>query len=210
MTKIEDLASVLLDNQEKQLAQHLTLLLEDVSYDVQSLIEKIIPKYWEHAGDIDVTLHPDNIYRPLYYIHIWSSNRNFKSITRPYMAIISSHLEGCLWNLSAIPRTSRGPSKPFGRLIGPLKASGVLPSNLADSLWNFNDAVNIPSKHFGAYMPTRNLNERTFSVLETALALVMMRKLSIQLFSIMKAKGVILPQEWPVFASEWLSWSKKV
>ena len=54
---------ILLDNQEQQLAQHLTLLLEDVSYDVQSLIEKIIPLVEKVAQEKG---HPGVITRDLF------------------------------------------------------------------------------------------------------------------------------------------------
>ena len=126
------------------------------------------------------------------------------------MTFISNHLEGCLQNLMRSPREDRGFSKTFGPLVAQLKKAGVLSTELATQLWRFNEAVNVPSKHFGAYIPTRRLNERTFSVAETAYALVLMRKFSMQLFTLLKANGVALPHEWPEFKDEWLSWSRKV
>lgn len=57
----------------------------------------------------------------------------------------------------------------------------------------------------GTYAPTRWLDERTFSVIETVYAIVIMRKLSIQLFALLKTNGVLLPHGWPEFKDEWLS-----
>ena len=209
MAIIERLAVDLLDIREWQLAVRLALVLDDDAYDAGSLVEEMIPLYWERVGDREQTLFPDNIYRPLYYIHVWSTKKNFSEGTRAYMMVISGHLEGCLMFLTSSPPSKFGvPSNPFGRLIGPLKASGILSAELADHLWKFNAAVNIPSKHFGAYIPTHWTDERTFSVFEAACALVMMRKLSIQLFDILAAKGVILPHGWPSFKEEWLFWSR--
>jgi hypothetical protein len=209
MTTIEQLAVDLLDEREWQLANRLALILDDDMYDASSLVEEMIPIYWERVGDRKRTLLPDNIYRPLYYIHRWSGNRNFKDSTRAYMMVISGHLEGCLMYLTSCPPSQYGvPPRPFGRLISPLKVAGILSSKLADQLWKFNAAINVPSKHFDVYIPTHWLNERTFSVFEASCALVMMRKLSMQLFAILKANGVVLPYGWPEFKDEWLSWSR--
>lgn len=180
-------------------------------YDAASLVEEILPVYCERVGDKDHILFPSNIYRPLYYIHSWSSPGNFRESTRAYMIVISGHLEGCLlFLISSRPSKYGAPSQPFGRLIDPLKASGILSAELADQLLKFNTAVNVPSKHFGAYIPTHWLNERTFSVMETTCAFVLMRKLSIQLFALLKANSVVLPHRWPEFKDEWLSWSHKI
>ena len=105
------------------------------------------------------------------------------------------------------PKTGVSP-QPFGRLIRPLKASGILSPKLAEELLKFNALINVPSKHFGAYVPTRWLDERTFSVLEVSSALVIMRRLSIQLFAILNMNGVVLPSAWPELKDEWLSWSR--
>jgi len=43
---------------------------------------------------------------------------------------------------------------------------------LADHLWEFNTVINVPAKHFAAYAPTRLLDERTFSIIETVYAIV--------------------------------------
>jgi len=211
MSDIERFAVEILDQRELQLARHLAFLLDDDSYDSLSLVEEIIPIYWEGVGNRKQTLFPDNIYRPLYYIHLWSDKSNFRDSTRAYMMVISGHLEGCLMYLTSSPPSQYGvPSKPFGRLVRPLKASGILSAELADQLWKFNAIINVPSKHFGTYVPTHWLDERTFSVFETACALVLMRKLSMKLFEILKVNGVILPHGWPEFKDEWLSWYPKI
>ena len=211
MAMIEQLAADLLDEREWQLANRLTLILDDDAYDASSLVEAIIPIYWERVSDRKRTLLPDNIYRPLYYIHRWSNNRNFRESTRGYMMFISAHLEGCLMYLASSPPSRRGVSpRPFGRLVDPLKRSDILSSELANQLWRFNAAINIPSKHFDAYIPTHWLDERTFSVFETSCAFVMMRKLSMQLFAILKVNGMALPYGWSEFKDEWLSWSRMI
>jgi hypothetical protein len=207
---IERLAVDLLDMREWQLAERLALVLDDETYDAGSLVADMIPIYKERVDGRVRTLFPDNIYRPLYYIHSWSTQNNFREITRAYMGVISSHLEGCLMVLTSSPPAPYGVSpKPFGRLVGPLKETGILSMELADQLWRFNAAINIPSKHFGAYLPSHWLDERTFSVFETACALVIMRRLSIQLFELLKMKGLALPQGWPELKDEWLLWSHK-
>lgn len=210
MSAIEQLAIATLDHQELQLAKRLALLLDDDRWDSGSLIEGMIPIYWERVGDRLCNLSPGNIYRPLYYVHKLVYERNFRDNTRAFMETISGHLEGCLLNLTPFSPKHRGPHKPFGRLVGPLKKAGVLSEELADQLWRFNEAVNVSSKHFGAYMPTRWPDERTFSVKEATCAFLLMRRFSIQLFGLLKTNGVVLPQGWPDFKNEWLSWSREI
>lgn len=212
MITIGELASETLDERELKLAEHLAMLLDDNTWDAASLIEEIIPVYWERVDDFDQTLDPDNVFRPLYYIHgkATMSAEMFRENTRAYMLFISGHIEGCLQQLMPFPRDDRKISKTFGPLVAQLKNKGALSGKLADKLWKFNEAINVPSKHFGAYMPTRRLKERTFSVIETALALVLMRKLSMQLFDLLDITGKPLPRKWPAFQEEWLTWNRQV
>ena len=126
------------------------------------------------------------------------------------MLFISGHIEGCLQQLMPLPRDDRKISKTFGPLITRLKKEGVLPADLAEQLWKFNEAINVSSKHFGAYIPTRRLGERTFSVIETTWALVLMRRLSMQLFDLLKTRGKPLPRQWPAFKEEWLTWAREI
>lgn len=205
MSDIERLAFDLLDQRELRLANHLSLLLGDDKWDAGPLVGEMLPVYWEKIGDRSQNCHPGNIYRPLNYIHVWSSLGDFKDSTRAYMGVISSHIEGCLQNLVTFPSEGRAMSRAFGPLVAQLKKTGVLSAELADHLWKFNAVINMPAKHFGTYAPTRWLDERTFSVIETVYAIVIMRKLSIQLFALLKTNGVPLPHGWPEFKDEWLS-----
>ena len=211
MTTISQLAIEVLEEHELELAERIAFLLDDDKWDAASLIESIIPVYWEHVGEWDQTLDPDNVFRPLYYIHGHAAVRsdNFRQSTRSYMLFISSHIEGCLQQFIPLPRSDRGISKTFGPLVARLNKAGILPADLAAQLWKFNEAINVPSKHFGAYAPTRRLRERTFSVMETAWALVIMRKLSMQLFELLKTRGRPLPKQWPAFKEEWLTWARE-
>jgi len=212
MTLISELASEALDERELHLAHHLACLLYDDRWDAASLIESIIPVYWERVDEWEQTLDPDNVFRPLYYIHgkATRSSEIFRENTRAYMTFISGHIEGCLQQLTPPPRGDRKMSRTFGRLVKRLEDDGVLPSELAGHLWEFNDAINVASKHFDAYMPTRRLRERTFSVMETTWALVLMRKLSMQLFDLLEIRGRPLPRRWPAFKEEWLTWAHEI
>jgi hypothetical protein len=83
--------------------------------------------------------------------------------------------------------------------------------SLADRLSRFNKVANIPSKHFSAQLAERsNLDERTFSIHETALAFAMMRQMSIELFELLDSKGKKLPTEWKQFRDAWLIWDKRI
>ena len=210
MSAIERLAADLLDKSELQLAERLETLLGDDRWDSSSLIEDIIPIYWERVEDRPRNLSPGIIYRPLYYVHGFGSLRNFKDKTRAFMTFISGHLEGCLLSLTPSPPRYGSPPRPFGGLVGPLKNAGILSDELADQLWRFNEAINVSSKHFNAYMPTDWLDERTFTVREAACALLLMRTLSIRLFALLQANGVVMPRGWPDFKTEWLSWSREI
>ncbi len=77
---------------------------------------------------------------------------------------------------------------------------------MAEQLWAFNKAVNVPSKHFSAYLPTHWLDERTFSVAEASYGFVMMRKLSMELFELFKTRRIDVPEPWPQFKRAWLTW----
>lgn len=209
MSEIERLAFDLLDQRELQLADHLSMLLGDDKWDAGPLIEEILPVYWEKVGDRSQNCHPGNIYRPLNYVHVWSSEGGFKDSTRAYMDVISGHIEGCLQNLLKLPIHGRAMERAFGPAVLQLKKQKILSAELADQLWRFNKVINVPAKHFGAYAPTNWLDERTFSVIETVYAIVIMRKLSMQLFTLLRDNGVSLPHEWPEFRDEWLSWFRE-
>jgi len=209
MSEIEQFALDILNQKELQLANHLYFLLSDDKWDAGPLVGEILPVYWEKVGDRAQNCHPVNIYRPLNYIHVWSDRGEFKDSTRAYMDVISGHIEGCLQNLLKLPTQGRAMSRAFGPAVAQLKKQKILPVELAEQLWRFNNVINVPAKHFGAYAPTNWLDERTFSGLETVCAIIIMRKLSMQLFALLKANGVHLSQEWPEFKDEWLSWIRE-
>jgi hypothetical protein len=56
--------------------------------------------------------------------------------------------------------------------------------------------VNVPSKHFNARFLPSALDERNFSVPEAAYALMMMRKLSMPFFALLKENGVEMKADW--------------
>jgi hypothetical protein len=103
------------------------------------------------------------------------------------------------------------PQVPFGPLVYKLWKDGRITKELAGQLLKFNEVVNVPSKHQTVQdFLGLSLEERSFSVLDAALSFVMMRKLSMQLFAILKQNGVTLPGEWKEFKEEWLSWDRRV
>ena len=156
-------------------------------------------------GDRLQNCYPGNIYRPLNYIRVWSSEGGFKDNIRAYIDVISNHIEGCLQNLLKLPTEGRAMERAFGPAVSHLRKKHVLSAELAAKLWRFNELINVPAKHFGAYAPTNWLDVRTFSEIETIYAIVIMRKLSMQLFALLKVTGIFLPHDWPEFKDEWLS-----
>lgn len=210
MSDIESLAGQLLDADELAIATHLTQLFNDPEGDAEAILAAIMPKYSEKRDDHEFTLSPDSIYRPLFYVQGYGGRSDFAEVTRTFLNNVSAHLEGCLDQLSRTPSRNRSQTGPFGPMLIQLRKDAVIPENLADELAAFNRIVNVRSKHFKAHQPTRRLDERTFSVGEASLAFVMMRKLSIQLFEIMRARGVSLPTDWPLFDKEWLTWSPTI
>jgi hypothetical protein len=207
MTKINDLATKILGKEELELVDHLFLLFNDESINSSRLIGEIIPRYWEDCDTGRQSIEPDCIYRALYYIHFDSEYGSLKYSSRSFLQMMSNHLEGCLQYLLNQNNTSRSNLQgSFGQLAFELSKGGIITKQLKDELQKFNNLIDIPSKHMKAYLPTRQLSERTFSVLEAAEAFVLMRKLSIQLFSIMRSTGIGVTAEWPSFNPIWLTW----
>jgi len=85
---------------------------------------------------------------------------------------------------------------------------GVLLSNLADKMLEFNRLVDVLGKHPSAdpFLP-RRLDARSFTLREVTLLLMVMRQLSISLFDLLKRQGIHLQQEWKEFKSEWIKWN---
>ena len=123
-----------------------------------------------------------------------SPGPNFAADTRHFIALLAAHIEGCLFWLTKEAIEFGSPALPFGGLVKRLCKENILHKKLATYLLDFNNIANIPTKHFTASKRIQsNLDERTFSIYEAALDFVIMRRLSIQLFSLLKAKGVLLP-----------------
>ena len=204
---IATLARRMLDEQELLLAAHLTFILEDDSLDAGRFVEAIIPVYWETVGNHQQTLDPDPIFRPLYYVEGYAGTHDFGRFTRIFIDVASAHIEGCLKWLTPSPPQHRGGYGLFGELVVRLRDPGILDASLAENLLFFNKIVNVPSKHFGALFTEHSrLDERTFSIEDAAFSLIMTRKLSIQLFDLLVARGVPLKHHWPPFRPEWLTW----
>jgi hypothetical protein len=204
MSAIAELAHAILDERELALAKHLSVVLGDDRYNSEAVFAAILPLYWRQNGEIKVVLPPRPIFRTLYYVEKYAALRRFREKTRPFLTFLSSHLEGCLFHLSVNAGPYAKPNLTFGRLVVWLRARGSIPEELANQLQAYNKVVNVPSKHFDAFPPPPGLNERTFSVVEAAYSFVMMRKLSMQLFPLLKTRGVIGEVEWPPFNDRWL------
>lgn len=195
----------MLDDKELDLAKHLKILLADNEMNSGKLILEIIPVYWETDGDKKRTIEPDGIYRPLFYVHMYGGLMNFENFSRSFLCFLSGHLECCLIQLILKTPVQRNASKPYGQLVHGLMKKGKISESLGQDLLDFNGAVNVPSKHFGAYQPTNWLDERTFAIEEASYAFVLTRHLSIQLFTKLESSGVKLPHKWPEFNDDWLS-----
>ena len=207
MSSITFFAKRFLDGKELELGFYLSTILCNPKCNLAGiLVSQILPMYWEKRGDTSYTLEPDPIYRPLYYVEMYANGRDFKENTRIFLDNAAGHIEGCLLWLTKTPPRFRGSPKPFGGLVYELFREGILEKELAEQLLAFNKLFNIPAKHMTAYYrPRSRLDERTFSCLDAALGLMVMRKLSIELFKILTERGISLPQSWPDFDDDWLS-----
>lgn len=204
-SSIESLADILLDGKEKALAYHLNVIMGNDKYDALLFLALILPKYWNGEGKSRSSLPPRSVFKRLYYVHQTGGMREFREKTRDFMIDIAGYLEGCLYHLyveGAGPYPH--PNLPFGPLVERLRRRGIIPEGLVLQLKAYNKAVNVPSKHFDAFPVPERLDERTFSVYDAALAFVMTRKISLQLFPIMRAKGIIGDVDWPPFDERWL------
>lgn len=206
MSAIVNLAQETLDDQELDLAEHLSVLLSNDQYDAGLVVAAILPKYYEG----DRTLQPDSIYRTLYYVDQYAALRDFEGKTRTFLDMVSGHIENCLFHLYAETPHLTKSNVPFGTLVQALHNLGLLSDGLTFQLRAFNKVVNIPAKHFNAYSLPSAIGRRTFSVPEAAFAFMIMRKLSVPLFALLKEKGVEMKADWPPFDPKWLEWSPLV
>jgi hypothetical protein len=199
----ERLAGTILSENERKLAKHLAALLGNRKYDTRPLIAEILPRDWE--SNRKHTLKPREVYRPFLYLRMRCNDRPPE--TRYLIHLTGLHLEGCLkWLAQSTPEfPAKLLSQPFGGLVIQLRKQGTLHATLAKDLLEFNSIVNVPAKHIIATTISPELDKRTFSVLDVSLAFVMMRKLSMQLFDILRSRGVAVPQEWKTFNENWLS-----
>lgn len=213
--KVLRLSRLLLTADELKLAKHIAMILGKPKYDAASLIGAILPVYWIRRGNSTYTIPPRDVYRPFYYLQTYANKAHFGEITRPYVIRTGEHLEGCLKLLvKNTPELSRKLlGLPLGALVKELKAKGLLPEILADQLSGFNCNFNVPAKHPSAHEAIDesrdNLHKRTFSILDAALALVIMRKLSMQLFSLLMNRGITLPEGWRDFDKGWLCYNRQ-
>jgi hypothetical protein len=86
---------------------------------------------------------------------------------------------------------------------GELRKQGTLPETLTKDLMEFKSIANVPAKHIVPTTVTPELDKRTFTVLDAGLAFVMMRKLSMQIFDILRSRGVAIPQGWKNLDENW-------
>lgn len=206
-TPIGTLADIILGDKEEALAWHLSVVMGDDKYDALTMLAVVLPKYWEarEDGKGRSPLPPRSVFRRLYYVHSTGGMRGFHRFTRDFLADVAGHLEGCLFHLyyaDADPHAN--PNLTMGALTEKLRATGAISQELAAQLQAYNRTVNVSSKHFESFPLPENLDERTFSVYDAALALVMMRKLSMQLFPLLRQKGLIGDVDWPPFDDRWL------
>jgi hypothetical protein len=199
-TEIEILAKKILDEEEIKLASRLSTLMKISPSKASSLMRDILPVYHKNL----VTHEPRMIYRYLYYVEDYSRGAQLRRLTRFFIHMVCGHLEACLYELA------KGRQLPYGPLVYKLLKKRVLSQQLADQLLEFNNVVYIPAKHFVARenLP-RKINKRTFAVEDGALAFIMMRKLSMQLFKLLKSGVTTLPEDWKPFKKEWLVWDRE-
>jgi hypothetical protein len=179
--------------------------MEKPDYRATYLIRQIIPVYHKNRQ----TLEPRGVYRLLYYVDTYSTGGHNRKYVRFFIHMMCNHIEECLEALYGNV-TPRPWGQPMGRLVVDLNDKGVITDELAEHLSAFNKVVFVPAKHFvnRENLP-RSIDKRTFGVLDGALTFVMMRKLSIQLFEIMRKHAVILPEGWKEFDDRWLTWNEK-
>ena len=203
------LARDLLDERELQLGRHLADLIgEKGGGCARSLIVDILPT---EADGTHGTMVPGMVYRPLVYLCRSSDAKEFEKVVGAFLEMISAHIEGSLrWLSAPRPTAATGSSGSFGSLAIELYRKGILPQALADQLVRFNKALGMKSTRgatgyrVGVVAP--GSGGEGSEDLEAALALVVMRKLSIQLFSLFKSRGINLPKGWSEFKEEWLIW----
>lgn len=188
--RIKTLARKMLDKRELELAVRFAKLMAESGKAIDPLILDILPTYYEG----NQTLEPRAVYRSLMYVH----NNAVTGDARTMIHMSGDHLESCLQGLGA-------GDKPLGWQINILQKKGMLSDDLASQLSAFNKDVYVSAKHTSsikAILESR-IDKRTFTALDAAYAFLMVRRLSIELFKLLKSHGTVLPQDWKDFKDEW-------
>jgi hypothetical protein len=188
---INELGRDFLDHREMAAACRFARLMEESGPAINPLVLDILPVYY-HGNE---TLSPDMIYRSLMYVYLEVHRGESKGVI--YNA--GQHVEGCLFYLCER-------HLPLGAMAVVCFEQGIIQRSLFDKLSRFNKAVSIPTKHMAEIprIETR-IDKRTFSYLEAGIAFMVMRQLSIALFTLLRARGVRLPEDWKEFKEEWVS-----
>jgi hypothetical protein len=189
-----------LNDDELALAARLEYLVKnDKIREAQSLLGEVFPRYWK---DESTSLYPVSIYRTIYYLHLAS---DYVDDTRHLIENMGQHLEGLLNQM--VRKKGKSVKMELGRKIEMFRTE--LGDTLRRGLYDFDDAIHNVAKHpdDDPQLPVR-FDVRRFSTKETLLSLTITRHFSIQLFLVLDKNGIQLPQSWPQFNSEWLSWDR--
>jgi len=205
-SEIATLAGGLLDQQELQVASALAAILSDdesiPDAFVESLVDRILPAYWDIKDDRPPNVDPSPIFRPLYYLHGYSNLADFGKFTREFVEMASAHLEACMHWLTPSPPEEWSGGKEFHGLIGQLRDAGVLSPALASGLESFDRVAIAPSQHTGPGSPDLSQKDAGFSIEDAAVLLMITRKLSMQLFELLNSHGVTIEHRWPPLKPE--------
>lgn len=191
----DDLAKKLLEKRELDLSNHLSQLLGRPGRSAYALIGEILPVY--HDGR--QVLEPRNIYRSLNYIHVEAAKSGDPYMVRYFIHTMGGHLETCLYHFDF-----RYHNLSLGVVVKGLRNQGILLPELAQALFDFNK-IYTHAKHLDdpLVLPS-SMDERSFSFRDGALAFLIMRKLSMQVFRLLKRKGATIPEDWREFDDRWL------
>lgn len=192
---VDDLAKNLLDEKELDLAAHLSQLLSRPGMEAYTLVGEILPTY--HDGR--QVLEPRNIYRSLNYVHVEAAKSGDPFMVRYFIHTMGTHLETCLYHLDF-----RYHNMSLGVMVEGLRKQGILQPELAKALFDFNK-IFIRAKHLvdPPALPS-SLDERTFVFSDGALAFLIMRKLSMQVFKFLKKGGIAILEDWKDFDDKWI------
>ena len=164
---------------------------------VGSMIDGILPAYWEMGDDRPSGVDPSPIFRPLYHLHGYSNLAGFGGFTREFVEMASAHLEACMHWLTPSPPEDWSGGKDFGRLVVQLRETGILSPSLAADLESFDNVANKSGPQSPEPVEQSRQGPAVFSIEDAALLLMVTRKLSVQLFEVLNANGVKIEHLWP-------------